>query len=67
LVALRYQGGKRFISSADDEQWVEFQLDKGASAVDVALYGFPLKLRKSRTRLHRIRIYPRHDCLTDGP
>jgi D-alanyl-D-alanine carboxypeptidase len=46
LVALRYQGGKRFISSADDEQWVEFHLDKGATAVDVALYGFPLKLKK---------------------
>jgi D-alanyl-D-alanine carboxypeptidase len=48
-VPLRYQGGARFVSSSDDEQWVEFALGAKPPAVSVAFYGSPLKLTRVQT------------------
>jgi CubicO group peptidase (beta-lactamase class C family) len=45
-VPLRYQGGTRFVSWVDDEQWVEFALGKSQPAVNVAFYGSPLHLTR---------------------
>ena len=43
---LRYQGGSRFVSSLDDEQWVEFAADGDPVRVRVAFYGAPLALHR---------------------
>ncbi len=45
-VPLRHQGRTRFVSSVDDEQWVEFAPGTNPPAASVAFYGSPLKLTR---------------------
>lgn len=51
-IPLRYQGGTRFVSSMDDEQWIEFKTDSAAQEVQVAFYGFPLSFRRVPDQSH---------------
>jgi CubicO group peptidase (beta-lactamase class C family) len=51
-VALRYQGGTRFVSSVDDEQWIEFARSADSTQVSVAFYGSPLVLHRIVTEGH---------------
>jgi CubicO group peptidase (beta-lactamase class C family) len=46
---LRYQGGTRFVSSLDDEQWIEFTAGTDPVRVKVAFYGSPLELHRIAT------------------
>lgn len=45
-IALRYQGGKRFVSSKDDEQTVEFDAEANPPRVSIGFYGSTLTLHR---------------------
>jgi CubicO group peptidase (beta-lactamase class C family) len=45
-IALRYQGGSRFVSSVDDEQQIDFVPKSGGMQVTVRFYGSPLTFHR---------------------
>jgi D-alanyl-D-alanine carboxypeptidase len=47
-IPLRYQGGRKFVSSIDDEQRVEFSSAEDSIDVTVSFYGSPLELHRIR-------------------
>lgn len=49
---LRYQGSTRFVSSLDDEQWIEFTSGTDPVRVKVAFYGSPLELHRISEPAH---------------
>jgi D-alanyl-D-alanine carboxypeptidase len=50
-VALRYQGGSRFVSSVDDEQQIDFA-SAGGTQVNVHFYGSPLAFHRIGAPAH---------------
>jgi hypothetical protein len=50
-VALRYQGGSRFVSSVDDEQQIDFTPANGMQA-NVRFYGSPLEFHRIGVPAH---------------
>jgi D-alanyl-D-alanine carboxypeptidase len=51
-VALRYQGGNRFVSSVDDEQQIDFAPASGGMQVTVRFYGSPLAFHRISAPAH---------------
>jgi hypothetical protein len=51
-VALRYQGGSRFVSSVDDEQQIDFAPVSGGMQVNVRFYGSPLAFHRISAPAH---------------
>ena len=51
-VALRYQGGNRFVSSVDDEQQIDFAPLGGSMQATVRFYGSPLVFHRISAPAH---------------